>query len=72
MQIDLVQIVLNIDGKLNLVRVPTERTHLILALLQSVFDGGRILVTPLPPEYQLIPLVSAAPPPLVPAEKTPA
>lgn len=59
MNIELTQIVLSIDGKLNLVRVPKDRHSLALALLQSLFDDGRILVTPLPAEYQLIPLVSA-------------
>jgi len=58
MNIELTQIVLSIDGKLNLVRVPKDRHPLALALLQSLFDDGRILVTPLPAEYQLIPLVS--------------
>jgi hypothetical protein len=62
MNIELSQIVLSIDGKLNLVRVPKDREHLALALLQSIFDDGRILVTPLPPEFQLIPLADVKTP----------
>lgn len=62
MNIELNQIVISIDGQLNLVRVPKDRHHLALSLLQAIFDDGRILVTPLPPEFQLIPLADVKSP----------
>lgn len=56
MNIEIAQIILLIDGEPKLVRVPEGRQHLVLGLLQSVFDDGRIAVTPLPEGTRLMPL----------------
>jgi hypothetical protein len=56
MNIEIVQIVLKVDDEPKLVQLPKGREHLILGLLQSVFDDGRIAVKSLPPGFSLIPL----------------
>lgn len=61
MNIELVQIILNVDGQPKLVCVPKERESLVLGLLQSVFDDGRIAVKSLPPGVVLIPINDIAP-----------
>lgn len=54
MNIEIVQIILKIDGEPKLVKIPLGREHLVLGLLQAVFDDGRIAVKSLPPGFELI------------------
>jgi hypothetical protein len=56
MNIEIVQIILKVDGEPKLVRIPFGREHLVLGLLQAVFDDGRIAVKSLPPGFSLIPV----------------
>lgn len=59
MNIELAQIILLVDGVPKLVRVPQDRHSLVLGLLQSVFDDGRIAVTNLPEGTRLMTLAEA-------------
>lgn len=54
MNVEIVQIILSIDGEPKLVCIPKDREHLVLGLLQAVFDDGRIAVKSLPPGFSLI------------------
>lgn len=56
MQVEIAQIILLIDGQPKLVRIPEGREHLVLGLLQSVFDNGSIAVSSLPPQFQWVSL----------------
>lgn len=53
MSVRLIQIVVEVGGALCVVPVPEDRKDLLLRLLQSVFDDGKIPVVKLPPEYRV-------------------
>lgn len=53
MSVRLIQIVVEVDGALCVVPVPEDRKDLLLHLLQSVFDDGKIPAMKLPPEYRI-------------------
>lgn len=53
MSIRLIQIVIEVDGALCVVPVPEDRKVLLLHLLKSVFDNGKIPAAKLPPEYRI-------------------
>lgn len=56
MKIELVQIILSIDGQLTKVLIPPGRDEMVLGLLQAVFDDNQIQVAKLPADIQLHPL----------------
>ena len=56
MKIELVQIILSIDGQLCKVIVPPDRDQMVIGLLQAVFDDNVIEVAKLPDDIQLHPL----------------
>lgn len=56
MKVELVQIILSIDGQLSKVIVPADRDQMVIGLLQAVFDDNVIQVAKLPADIQLHPL----------------
>lgn len=56
MKVELVQVILSIDGQLSKVIVPPDRDQMVIGLLQAVFDDNVIQVAKLPDDIQLHPL----------------
>lgn len=56
MKVELVQVILSIDGQLSKVIVHPDRDQMVIGLLQAVFDDNVIQVAKLPADIQLHPL----------------
>ena len=56
MAVEIVSIVIEVDGQLYQVAIPKDRKELLLGMIASVFDDGRIQAVKLDSTWKKIPL----------------
>lgn len=54
MTVELVQVVIEQDGQLAQLVIPTERRHLALRLLCGLFDDGTLVARKLPDDFKKV------------------
>lgn len=59
--VELVQIIVSVDGKLCQVLVPEERKTYLLHMMSAVFDDGKLVAAPLPEGFHKISLAEVSP-----------